>query len=233
MPSTDDVAKAEDLKSLEKRLGYVFSNKRRLERALTHRSAGAQGDGSYERLEFLGDRVLGLVIADMLLQRFPKDPEGHLSRRFNALVRQETLADVARDLGLGGVIRFGQYEEAEGSDNPAILSDVCEALIAALYRDAGLDCARDFILRNWETRLDADPTPPRDGKSALQEWTMARGLGLPQYEEVSRSGPDHAPIFTMRVSIPKHGSAQAEGRVKRHAEQSAAEQLLESLKHDG
>ena len=102
-----------------------------------------------------------------------------------------------------------------------------------MYRDAGLETARAFILRNWEKRLEADPTPPRDGKSALQEWTMARGLGLPHYEEVSRSGPDHAPIFTMRVTIPKHGSAQAEGRIKRHAEQSAAEQLLESLKNDG
>ncbi len=222
-----------DFKALEQRLGHVFSNKRLLDRALTHRSAGALAEGSYERLEFLGDRVLGLVVADMLLQRFPKDPEGHLSRRFNALVRRETLADVARDLRLGGEIRFGQYEEADGADNPAILSDVCEALIAGMYRDAGLEAARTFILRNWEKRLEADPTPPRDGKSALQEWTMARGLGLPHYEEVSRSGPDHAPIFTMRVTIPKHGSAQAEGRIKRHAEQSAAEQLLESLKNDG
>jgi ribonuclease III len=222
-----------DFKALEKRLGHVFSNKRLLDRALTHRSVGALAEGSYERLEFLGDRVLGLVVADMLLHRFPKDPEGHLSRRFNALVRRETLADVARDLNLGGEIRFGQYEEADGADNPAILSDVCEALIAAMYRDAGLETARAFILRNWEKRLEADLTPPRDGKSALQEWTMARGLGLPHYEEVSRSGPDHAPIFTMRVTIPKHGSAQAEGRIKRHAEQSAAEQLLESLKNDG
>ncbi|MDF1750512.1 MAG: ribonuclease III [Alphaproteobacteria bacterium] len=222
-----------DFTALEKRLGHVFSNKRLLDRALTHRSAGSQAEGSYERLEFLGDRVLGLVIADLLLQRFPKDPEGHLSRRFNAMVRKETLADVARDLGLGKEIRFGQYEEADGADNPAILSDVCEALIAALYRDAGLESARDFILRNWEARLETDPTPPRDGKSALQEWTMARGLGLPHYEEIARSGPDHAPVFTMRVSVPKHGSAQAEGRVKRHAEQTAAEQLLESLKNDG
>ena len=222
-----------DFKALEKRLGHVFSNKRLLDRALTHRSVGALAEGSYERLEFLGDRVLGLVVADMLLHRFPKDPAGHLSRRFNALVRRETLADVARDLNLGGEIRFGQYEEADWADNPAILSDVCEALIAAMYRDAGLETARAFILRNWEKRLEADLTPPRDGKSALQEWTMARGLGLPHYEEVSRSGPDHAPIFTMRVTIPKHGSAQAEGRIKRHAEQSAAEQLLESLKNDG
>ena len=151
-----------DFKALEQRLGHVFSNKRLLDRALTHRSAGALAEGSYERLEFLGDRVLGLIVADMLLQRFPKDPEGHLSRRFNALVRRETLADVARDLNLGGEIRFGQYEEADGADNPAILSDVCEALIAAMYRDAGLEAARTFILRNWK------PIQPRRAMENLR-----------------------------------------------------------------
>lgn len=226
MSSTDA-----DRPELEQRLGHRFANRRLLDRALTHRSAGNLGDGSYERLEFLGDRVLGLVIADLLLLNFPKEPEGHLSRRYNALVRQETLAAIARDLDLGPDIRFGTSEEAEGGANPGILSDVCEAIIAALYRDGGLEVARNFILRHWEPRLDIDLKPPRDGKSALQEWTMARGLGLPQYEELARSGPDHAPVFTIRVSVPGHGSATAEGRAKRQAEQTAAELLFESLKN--
>lgn len=218
--------------SLEDRIGYQFRNRRLLELALTHRSAGSASDGSYERLEFLGDRVLGLVIADLLLKRFPGEPEGHLSRRLNALVRKEALAEVAVALDLGSEIKFGQSEEVDGADNPSILSDVCEALIAAIYRDADLEAARSFILRQWEARLDADPKPPRDAKSGLQEWSMARALGFPTYEEIDRSGPDHAPVFTIRVSIPGHGEAVAEGRSKRQAEQSAAETLLERLNND-
>ena len=221
-----------DRAALEARLGHNFANRRLLELALTHRSLSQAGKGSYERLEFLGDRVLGLLVADMLLKRFPKEPEGHLSRRLNALVRQETLAKVARGLELGGEIRFGTSEEAEGGDNPAILADVCEALIAAIYRDAGLEAASKFVTARWEPLLDDNQTPPRDAKSGLQEWTMARGLGLPQYEEVARSGPDHAPVFTVRVSVPGYGAEEAEGKAKRQAEQTAAGSMLRRLQKE-
>lgn len=221
----------EALTALEERLGHRFANRRLLVRALTHRSHAA--DHSYERLEFLGDRVLGVVVADLLLQTFPEEPEGHLSRRFNALVRRETLAEIAEAFDLGADIRFGQSEEEAGGQNPAILSDVLEALIAAIYRDGGFDAAYRFVSDHWTPRLGTDPSPPRDAKSALQEWTMARGLGLPVYEETGRAGPDHAPEFTVRVSVPDHGSAEATGKAKRRAEQSAAETLLERLRHDG
>lgn len=218
-----------DFAELEERLGHTFKKPRLLDRALSHRSAVATGQESYERLEFLGDRVLGLVIADMLLQRFPEDPEGHLSRRLNALVRRETLAEVAREVDVGPYIHLGQSEEGIGSENPTILADVCEAVIAALYRDGGMETARAFIMRYWSDRLDRDPTPPRDAKSGLQEWTMGRGLGLPKYEETGRTGPDHAPVFTILVSVVGHGSAEATGKSKRLAEQAAATELLARL----
>jgi ribonuclease-3 len=233
MSSTEQDPSAEDgYAGLEAKLGHRFRNRRLIARALTHRSAGAAAGGSYERLEFLGDRVLGLVIADMLLTRFPEEPEGHLSRRLNAMVRGETLADVARGLDLGAEIRFGMSEAETDADNPSILADVCEALIAALFRDGGLPAARAFIEAEWARRLEADPTPPRDAKSALQEWTMARGLGFPDYEETGREGPDHAPVFTIRVSVPGHGAADASGRSKRVAEQAAAGDLLSRLQSE-
>lgn len=232
MSSTEGSARDGALAGMEAKLGHRFRNRRLIERAMTHRSAGPTAGGSYERLEFLGDRVLGLVIADMLLTRFPDEPEGHLSRRLNAMVRAETLADVARGLAIGPEIRFGGTDQDADADNSSILADVCEALIAALYRDGGLPAARAFIERLWGPRLEADPTPPRDAKSALQEWTMARGLGFPDYEETGRDGPDHAPIFTIRVSVPGHGAAEAVGRSKRVAEQAAAGDLLSRLQRD-
>jgi ribonuclease-3 len=230
MPSTD--ATAPDSGDLETRLGHRFGDRRRLDRALTHRSLSAPDTPSYERLEFLGDRVLGFIIADALLKRFPDEPEGHLSRRLNALVRRETLADVARELSIGPEIRFGPSEEALGAENPALLADVCEAIIAAIYRDAGIEAARAFVLRHWESRFDSAANPPRDPKSALQEWSMARALGLPVYEEVARGGPDHAPVFTVRVSIGDLGAAEGKGRAKRAAEQTAAADLLKRLKNE-
>ena len=224
MPSNDDSRAA-----LEARIGHTFKDPKLLDRALTHSSSPHAAKGSYERLEFLGDRVLGLIIADMLMQHYPKEPEGHLSRRFNALVRKETLADIATEIGVGPEIRFGPSEVEDGAENQSILSDVCEALIAALFRDGGLDTARTFVEAHWTGRLDAAVKPPRDAKTTLQEWTMARGLGLPVYAEVGRSGPDHAPVFRIRVSVAGHGEAEAEGRAKRQAEQTAAKTLLESL----
>lgn len=217
---------------LEERLGHRFADKDLLERALTHRSvAGSAADGrnpSYERLEFLGDRILGFVIADMLMQHYASEPEGDLSKRLNALVRRETLADVAREIGLGPHIRLGGADDT-ARDNPAILSDVCEALIAALYRDAGIDAARVFIERCWTDRLGQETAPPRDAKSMLQEWTMGRGEGLPKYEVVDQSGPDHAPVFVVEVRIPGQPAQRAEGRTKRAAEQEAAARMLESV----
>jgi len=224
MPSTETaVAK------LEEKLGRSFSDRGLLRRALTHRSFDHSPLESYERLEFLGDRVLGLIVADMLLKAFPGEPEGHLSKRFNALVRKETLAEVAGDVGIGAALRLGQSEDVAGGDNPAILADVCEALIAALYLDGGLDAARSFVSKEWTGRLHADPSPPKDPKSSLQEWTMGRDLGLPEYQLVSEKGPAHAPLFHVRVSVRGNGSEEAEGRAKRQAEQEAARRMLDRL----
>ncbi|RED50891.1 ribonuclease III [Aestuariispira insulae] len=215
------------------RLGHEFENVERLEQALTHRSASHGQDIGYERLEFLGDRILGLCIADMLMQAFPEEPEGALSRRLNALVRQETLAEIAAEIGLNDYLRLGKAEEESGaSDNPAILADVCEAVIAALYRDSGLDASRRFIKRYWEKRLEKSSRPPKDAKSSLQEWAMARKIPLPEYETIEKEGPDHAPVFTIQVSVRGKEPAQATGDSKRSAEQKAAEILLNRLLGD-
>lgn len=214
---------------LEERLEHRFSDPSLLTHALTHRSAVTHARESYERLEFLGDRVLGLVIADMLLKRFPDDPEGHLSRRLNGLVRRETLAEVAQKLALGADLILGPSEEVEGRDNASILADAVEAVIAALFMDGGLAAARRFIETHWSDLLGADLKPPRDGKSGLQEWTMARGLGLPRYEGIARTGPDHAPVFTIRVTVPGMEPVDGTGKSKRIAEQAAADALLALL----
>lgn len=211
-------------------LGHKFSDPALLQEALTHRSASHGRDNGYERLEFLGDRVLGLCIADMLMEAFPDEPEGALSRRLNALVRQETLAEVAEALGIQDHILVGRAEEDGGArTNPAILSDICEALIAALYRDGGLEVARTFIVANWRNRLEKSSRPPKDAKSSLQEWAMARKLPLPEYEIAEKSGPDHAPVFTIQVSVRGREPMQASGESKRNAEQKAAALLLEHL----
>src|SRR3546814_5341196 len=163
----------------------------------------------YERLEFLGDRVLSLVIADMLFEAFPSEDEGHLARRHVALVRREALAEVAKAIGLGQHVRLSiGEEEAGGRENPAILADVCEAIIGALFRDAGLETARAFIVRQWQARLEGEIHPPQDAKTTLQEWAQQRGRPLPLYRTVGRSGPDHAPAFTISVEV--------EGRSEEH-----------------
>lgn len=214
-------------------LGHKFKDKDLLQEALTHRSASHGRDNGYERLEFLGDRVLGLCIADMLMRAFPDEPEGALSRRLNALVRQETLAEVAEELGLQDHIYVGRAEDDSGArSNPAILSDICEAVIAALYTDGGLEVARAFIVRYWRGRLEKSSRPPKDAKSSLQEWAMARKLPLPEYEIAEKSGPDHAPVFTIQVSVRGREPAQADGESKRIAEQKAAAILLERLLKD-
>lgn len=225
---------AEDfLDAFTGRLEHRIRDRELFVAALTHPSAKGQADAgaeSYERLEFLGDRVFGLIIADLLLQRFPCEAEGALARRFAALVRREALAEVALDIGLDRAVLLakGEHEAGEAS-NPAILADVCEALIAALYRDGGLAIARAFVSAHWTARLEADPKPPQDAKTALQEWAQGRGLKLPVYRELARQGPPHQPLFSVEVSVAGFEPAEGKGRSKRLAEQQAAGQLLSRL----
>src|SRR5262252_9031059 len=190
--------KAKDKAALEGRIGYKFADKDLLERALTHISALAGGNraASYQRLEFLGDHVLGLVISDMLYRAFPKADEGELSRRLADLVRKETCTEIARSIDLGAAIRIGSSEHNAGArTRPAILADVCEAVIGAVYLDGGYKAAEQLVERLWEVRLRATAQPLRDPKTVLQEWAQARGLPTPAYREVARSGPDHNPEF--------------------------------------
>lgn len=211
--------------------GYTFRDKALSGVALTHRSASSRGrTQTYERLEFLGDRVLAVVIADLLYESFPDEDEGSLAKRLVALVRRETLADVARELGLPPLIRMSRGEEdAGGRDNPAMLADVCEALIGAIYRDGGLDAARIFIRRNWLDRMASTEKPPKDAKTELQEWAQGRGLELPEYREIGRTGPDHSPVFTIEVVVRGFTPVRGKGPTKRAAEQRAAERLLDRL----
>jgi ribonuclease-3 len=222
----------------EERIGYRFQNGALLEQALTHISAlsGARNRaGSYQRLEFLGDHVLGLVISDMLFRSFPKADEGELSRRLADLVRKEACADVARAIELGGVIRLGASESnAGGRGRTAILADVCEAIIGAVYLDGGYDAAAALIRRFWSERMRTPARPLRDSKTVLQEWAQARGLPTPNYREVERKGPDHDPEFRVTVELPKFAPAEGLGRSKRAAEQAAAAAMLsrEGVKAD-
>lgn len=196
--------------------------------ALTHGSLG--GGRDYQRLEFLGDRVLGLVIADALFARFPNEQEGQLSARLNGLVTRETCADVARDLGIAPLVRLGkQARDDGGRDSANILGDITESLIGALYLDAGLDAARRFILASWGERIGALKEAPKHPKSALLEWAAAHRRKPPEYAVVSRDGPDHAPRFTVAVAIRNAGEATATGASKQEAETAAARALLSQL----
>jgi ribonuclease-3 len=227
--SADDLARI---------IGYAFTRPELLEEALTHPSASsAPGQrrrprktvhSSYERLEFLGDRVLGLVIADLLWRRFESESEGHLTRRLTQLVRREALARVAEAIGLGSHLILSPAEAAAGaSGNPGILADSCEALIAAIYLDGGLEAASAFVRRFWQPLIDAtEGPPPRDPKTALQEWAQARGLALPAYELVGISGPPHAPLFTVAAKVTGRDTVTANASSKRVAEARAAELLL-------
>ena len=211
-------------------LGHDFQDRDLLEEALTHRSAASRDSVAYERLEFLGDRVLALVIADMLMEAFPEEAEGALARRLAVLVSQDTLAAVARDIGLGAHIRLSRGDaDSGGRENDSILSDVCEAVIAAIYRDGGLEPARGFIQRHWQARLEAAVAPPQDPKTSLQQWALGRGLPLPDYAVVGREGPDHAPEFTVSVTVKGHPAAEGVGPSKRSAEREAARRLLTDL----
>ena len=218
-----------DLVAAAAALGVSFTAPARLAEALTHRSTMAAVNN--QRLEFLGDRVLGLVVADRLMTAWGTEDEGALARRFAVLVSAATLADVAGEIGLGRHLVMSASEEAGGGrNNSANLSDACEALIGALYLDGGLPAATAFIDRNWGARIAAQKTPPVDAKTALQEWAQARGLGIPKYHTVSVRGPDHRPTFRVAVEIAQHGRAESEGAGKRRAERDAAARLLARLR---
>ncbi len=223
--------KREDLDACETALDVRFGDRDLLREALTH--ASAKADVSNERMEFLGDRVLGLVIAETLVQRYPGESEGRLAPRLNALVSRETCAQIAEGIGLGDHLVMARSEaQSGGRRKPALLANAMEAVIAAVYMDGGLHEARAFILSHWAHLLDAQESAPRDPKTALQEWAQARGQDLPAYEAVGRSGPDHAPLFTIRVTLDKGQSAEAVAPSKRAAEREAARLLLDTLGGD-
>ncbi len=225
---------AADLAALAERLDHGFAEPELLVRALTHPSAANRRgaiDDSYERLEFLGDRVVGLIVADLLLARFPEEPEGALALRHAELVRRETLAEVANEIGLEDHLRLAKGEEAAGERrNPALLANACEAVIGALYLDGGLAAAQRLVEPLGRPRLEADAHPPQDAKTALQEWAQGRALGLPKYREVGREGPAHEPYFTVEVAVEGQEPSRGEGRSKRHAEQAAATRLLATVR---
>ncbi|GAB5470795.1 MAG: ribonuclease III [Rhodospirillales bacterium] len=225
---------SQDLAALEALLGHRFARPERLLEALTHASTAASGRRiSYERLEFLGDRVLGLAVAALLLERFPEEAEGALAKRFAVLVQRESLAEVAVDLGLPERIVMAPSEAAGGGrENSATLADACEAVIGALFLDGGYERAEALVRRLWLPRIEEDRRPPRDPKTGLQEWAQARGLPLPHYREVRRDGPAHAPDFTIEVQVSGSAGALGHGRSKRQAERAAAEALLRRLESE-
>ncbi len=207
--------------------GHAPGDLARYERALTH---GSQASANYERLEFLGDRVLGLAVAEWLYELFPDEPEGSLSKRLNALVTGAVCAEVARGIGVQPWLRLGKQARDDGaSDSDNVLGDVMEALIGALYLDYGFEPARDFVRRAWDDRVRADTRAPQHPKSALQEWAAAHNRKTPAYEVIDRSGPQHAPRFVVRVSLGEFAHAEASGSSKQEAETAAAATLLEQV----
>jgi ribonuclease III len=219
-----------DLRAFQDRLGHQFKTPELLMRAVTHASIGSATRPDNQRLEFLGDRVLGLAMAEALLASDPSAKEGQLAPRFNALVRKETCAAVAREIGLGDVLKLGRSEMLTGGRRKeALLGDALEAVIAAVFHDAGFEAARALVLRLWGDRIAGVEPDARDAKTALQEWAQARGMAPPVYEEAGRSGPDHAPVFTVRVTIASGEAAESTAGSKRLAEQAAARALLDRM----
>ena len=219
-----------DLKAFEGRIGYRFTRPELLVRAVTHSSMSSATRDDNQRLEFLGDRVLGLVMADALLKHDRGASEGQLAPRFNALVRKETCADVARQIALGDVLKLGRSEMLSGGRRKlALLGDAMEAVIAAVYLDGGFEAARELVLQLWGKRILKVEEDARDAKTALQEWAQGRGFPPPKYIEVKRSGPDHAPVFTISAELANGEHARAEAGSKRQAEQAAAKALLDRL----
>ena len=226
-PGKKSAAATSDLTGLQDILGHRFEKPGILIQALTHSSATRDRLDANERLEFLGDRVLGLVLAGLLLEAFPGEKEGEIAYRFSALARSETLTRVAEEIGLAPHIELSSgEEEAGGRQNASILADCLEAIIAALFLDGGLEAAEAFIHRHWRPLMDKEPAPPKDAKTMLQEWAQGRGLPLPEYRVTGQLGPDHAPRFTVEVTVHEKKPASGQGASKRAAEQTAAEALL-------
>lgn len=229
-----ETAEDKTLEALEARIAVRFSDRQLLRQALTHRSTGKNWpDGSpfhNQRLEFLGDAVLGLVIAELLYRTYPKENEGDLSKRLVALVNGQMLSEIARELRLGEALILAASEADHGGrENPSNLEDACEAVMGAIFLDQGMDAARDFILRHWQPRLQHHAAPPKDPKTALQEWAQARGRKLPEYVVLREEGAAHAPQFTIEVRVEGVPPAHATAGSKKQAERDAAEKILASL----
>ena len=223
-----------DLSALEQRIGVAFSNVGLLRQALTHVSACTKRGDSYQRLEFLGDRVLGLAVADFLYEIFPGAAEGELSRRLAELVRRETCAEVAAEWGVAPFIILGGGEaQSGGATKAAILGDICESIIGAVFLDAGFEVARKLVRDSFAPRVDQVGASRRDPKSALQEWAQGRGIGTPVYRLDGQTGPDHAPHFVIAAVIDGFEPALGQGTSKRHAEQAAAEAFMAREKIGG
>jgi ribonuclease-3 len=223
-----------DLQALSERLGHRFDRPELLVRAVTHSSRAGANREDNQRLEFLGDRVLGLVMAEALLANDTGATEGQLAPRFNALVRKEACADVAREIDLGAALKLGRSEMLSGGRRKqALLGDAMEAVIAAVYLDAGFDAAKTLVLRLWGQRIGSVEDDARDAKTALQEWAQARAMPPPSYVELSRDGPDHAPVFGIEVRLADGQSAKAKAGSKRLAEQAAAKTLLATVEKSG
>jgi ribonuclease-3 len=219
-----------DLNTLQAALGYTFNDPSLLKQALTHSSAASKRVKSNERMEFLGDRVLGLVLAEMLLEAFPKEDEGGIGYRFTALAQRDALARVAGEVGLADQLKLSNGEHMMGGrENPGVLADAVEAVLAAIYLDGGLAAAQTFVRAHWTQIMREDKRPPKDPKTRLQEWAQGRGLGLPTYTITGQSGPDHQPEFDVDVELAGAGNASGSGQNKRAAEQAAAVALIEKL----
>jgi ribonuclease-3 len=228
-----------EMELIEAALGYTFINKKLLEEALTHPSI-SQAEGAsksffnYERLEFLGDSVLGLVIAELLINKYTEEKEGPLAKRQAGLVRGESVANVAVKIGIGKFIKMTQGEEYMGGrDNSSNIENTLEAVIGAVYLDGGLEAARDFICQHWMQLVEDMKEPPKDAKTALQEWAQGRGLPIPKYTTVSTTGPSHDPEFVVEVEVVGFQSARASGGSKKKAEREAAQKMLEIVEGVG
>lgn len=220
-----------DIRAFMGRLGHEFARPELLIRALTHGSVATTTRPDNQRLEFLGDRVLGLVISEALFSADLAANEGQLAPRYNALVKGETCAAIAREINLGEVLKLGRSEMLSGGRRKeALLADAMEAVLAAVYLDAGFETAKNVILRIWQNRLDGLEDDPRDAKTALQEWAQAQGMPPPDYEQTNRGGPDHAPVFFITVRLADGRFAEASGSgTKRSIEQAAAKAMLDLL----
>lgn len=231
-PARGSFLPEDSVTALEDILGHKFSDERLLAEALTHPSSAQSYKGvpfNYQRLEFLGDAVLGVVVAELLFGLYPAENEGSLAKRHAALVCSDSLALIARTLGLGAHMRMDGRDQNNVRENNSSLEDVCEALIGALYLDGGFDVARQFVLKYWEPLARSVNEPPKDAKTSLQEWAQGRGLKLPLYIVTRTTGPAHAPEFTIEASLETGEKAVAKAASKRQAEQLAAKMLLEKL----